>query len=285
MSLKECAINDRITLKLEKRQTRIYVNGKYFTHCLKLVLNIPRTDLEGIEEISSIDEFADVYQHRQFDGVLTSDGEQIDDDEVDWDFVSPEEEFVAHCSNLQAWVEHDYDTRLLKADLAFPLLKKLADEGDEQARFRLKEEILKRYESGYKPVIVYLFVGGFFDYLDEEEQIYGLLNPQDAENLKALQEELGELNVSFYFVPDLNYSSDKSFYGIIPNHRRFSSKNKAVTQIDLNRLNLEIIPLRLNEFKDLKLLILTNQELNLSLEENKNRIFKMNSLGLIMVIN
>ncbi len=283
MPPKECAINDQITLKLEKGQTRIYVNGKYFMHCLKLVLNIPRTDLEGIEEISSIDEFADVYQHRQFDGELTSDGELIAEEEVDWDFVSPEEEFVAHCSNLQAWVEHDYDTRLLKADLAFPLLKKLTDEGDEQARFRLKEEILKRYESGYKPVIEYLFVEGFFDYLDEEEQIYGLLNPQDAENLKTLQEELGELNVSFYFVPDLNYSSDKSFYGIIPNHRRFSSKNKAVTQIDLNGLNLTTIPITLTKFTKLRLLILTNQDINLNLEENKERIFKMKLLELIRI--
>jgi hypothetical protein len=37
MPPKECAINDQITLKLEKGQTRIYVNGKYFMHCLKLI--------------------------------------------------------------------------------------------------------------------------------------------------------------------------------------------------------------------------------------------------------
>ena len=164
--------------------------------------------------------------------------------------------------------------------MAFPLLKKLADGGDEQARFRQKEEILKRYESGYKPVIEYLFVERFFDYLDEEEQIYGLLNPQDAENLKVLQEEL---NVEFYFVPDLSYTKDEDSYGTFPNERGFSTKNKSLTGIDLNHLNLDLIPLKLIEFKDLKLLILTNQELNLSLEENKNRIFKMNLLGLIMV--
>ena len=235
--------------------------------------------MERVNGLSSIDEFADVYQHRQFDGVLTSDGEQIDDDEVNWDFVSPEEEFVAHCSNLQAWVEHDYDTRLLKADLAFPLLKKLANEGDEQARFRLKEEILKRYESGYKPVIEYLFTEGFFDYLDGEEQLYGLLIPQDAENLKALQEEL---NIEFYFVPDLSYSKEESSYGKPSRQRTFSTKNKSLTGIDLNHLDLKIVPLKLIRFEKLKIIDLSNQEVNLNNRENKARISNIESLGLII---
>lgn len=280
MSSKERVINDRITLKLERGQTRIYVNGNYFMHCLKLVLNIPRTDLEKVSELSSIDEFADIYQHRQSDGWLTSDGELIEVVEEDWEFVSPEEEFIAHCSNLQAWVEHDYDTRLLKADLAFPLLNKLADEGDDRARIRLKEEILRRYESGYKPVIVYLFVEKFFDYLTEEEQIYGLLNDHDADNLNILKKDL---NVEFYFVPDLFYWREVSYYGIIPRVRRFSAKDKNLTGIDLHGLDLNIIPSKLSEFGELKLLNLRNQDIDLNNEENIVRIINIKSLELIEI--
>jgi hypothetical protein len=62
--------------------------------------------------------------------------------------IDTEEEFWGHCSNLQAWSEHDYDTRLLKVNLAFPLLEQLAEAGDNLARIKFKEEILKRLLSG-----------------------------------------------------------------------------------------------------------------------------------------
>ncbi len=48
--------------------------------------------------------------------------------------ILPIKEFWGHCSNLQAWAEYGYDTRLLHPNLAFPLLEKLATVGDPIAK-------------------------------------------------------------------------------------------------------------------------------------------------------
>ena len=50
--------------------------------------------------------------------------------------------------NLQVWAEMNYDTRILHRNLAFPLLKKLAQVGDPIAKKALKDEIAKRFLSG-----------------------------------------------------------------------------------------------------------------------------------------
>ena len=39
--------------------------------------------------------------------------------------INSEMEFWAHCSNIQAWAENNYDTQMLHSNLSFPLLKKL----------------------------------------------------------------------------------------------------------------------------------------------------------------
>ena len=70
--------------------------------------------------------------------------------------ITPKQEFWGHCSNIQAWVECEYDTRLLHSNLSFPLLKALSDAGDQLALIRFKEEIALRLEGGYFPVILYL---------------------------------------------------------------------------------------------------------------------------------
>jgi hypothetical protein len=45
--------------------------------------------------------------------------------------IPPEIRFWAHCSNLETWGENNYDTRLIHSNLAFPLLKKLTEAGDQ----------------------------------------------------------------------------------------------------------------------------------------------------------
>ena len=59
--------------------------------------------------------------------------------------MSSKTEFRANCSNLQAWVENGYDTRLLHRNLAFPLLKKLTNVGDLHAKKVFKDEIANKY--------------------------------------------------------------------------------------------------------------------------------------------
>lgn len=132
----EFKVNDFITLKLERVdgnvETVIYVAGKRFRQCKFLLLEIPVNEIQSFDDIVSIDEAAEKLDHSQERG----------------DFyerkIPAEIEFWGHCSNMQVWYEHDYDTRLLHSNLAFPLLKKLTNVGDHLARRVFKEEIAKR---------------------------------------------------------------------------------------------------------------------------------------------
>ncbi len=83
--------------------------------------------------------------------------------------ISPEIEFWAHCSNLQAWVENEYDATLLHSNIAFPLLKKLGEVGDLKAKKIFKEQIAKRFISGFFPTMLYLLKEGYLEYLCGEE--------------------------------------------------------------------------------------------------------------------
>ncbi len=135
-------VNEVITLKLENRESNIYVKDKLFKQCKYLLLNLSVEDIRSFDEIESIDEAAE-----KLDKSL----ERTEENQL-----SPEEEFMAHCSNLQVWVENDYNTRLLHRNIAFPLLKALVDTGDITARRVFKTEIVKRIRSGCPSVISYL---------------------------------------------------------------------------------------------------------------------------------
>ncbi len=83
--------------------------------------------------------------------------------------ITPQEEFWGHCSNLQAWIENDYNTRLLHRSLAFHLLKELAALGDPKAKKMFKKEIIDTFSSHSIPVMLYLLLNGFLnDFSDEE---------------------------------------------------------------------------------------------------------------------
>jgi len=150
-------VNDYITLVLENGQTNIYVKNSYFNQCKFLSINITIDDFENFKEISSIDEMIDRYDNSL---------EGYDYSPI---WLSPEDEFWAHCSNLQVWVENNYDTRFLHYNLAFPLLKKLTDEGELKALRVLKEEISKRLLSGYPSVMQFLINEGYLEYFNAEE--------------------------------------------------------------------------------------------------------------------
>ena len=83
--------------------------------------------------------------------------------------IDQKEIFWGHCSNVQAWAEHDYDTRLIHSNLAFPLLKKLSKAGDPMAKRVFKEEIAKRYSSGIASVRTFLQEAGYLKFLSPDE--------------------------------------------------------------------------------------------------------------------
>jgi Leucine-rich repeat (LRR) protein len=93
-----------------------------------------------------------------------------------------EDIFWAHCSNIQAWVENNYNTNLLHSNLSFPLLKLLSQEGDLYAKRVFKDEIARRFQQGNESINSYLFMEGYLNYLTEQE-LYSLLNPLESDFL------------------------------------------------------------------------------------------------------
>ena len=161
-------VNDHLSLRLENNQTNIYVGGKLFRQCKYLLLNISKDKSTELKKIESIDE-AEVKLDKRM--------------ESDHSIISPETEFLGHCSNLQAWYESNYDTRILHRNLAFPLLKELTEERDFLARKKFKQEIAKRLESGFPSVVLYLIEEGYYKFLSHEELNAVLDNPIFLKNL------------------------------------------------------------------------------------------------------
>lgn len=154
-------INEFLELRLEGDDTIIYVSGEPFEQCKYLLLNVP---IDRLHDFDSIDQ-AQKYLKDDLEAELTP-------EEVG---LEPEEEFHAHCSNLQVWYENDYHTSLLHRNLAFPLLKVLVESGDKKAEEIFKEEIRERFKSLYPPVQSYLVQEGYLNYFEKDE-IINLLN-------------------------------------------------------------------------------------------------------------
>ena len=167
----EFTINRYLKLRLELGTTNIYVGERLFNQCKYLLLNILTSSVRDYDEIESIDEAAE-----KLDSSLEG-GRSYEYK------ISPETEFWGHCSNLQAWYENDYDTRILHRNLSFPLLKALVNVGDPLAKKVFKEEIAQRLEAGYPSVVLHLINQDYLKYLNREELNTLLENPKFIINL------------------------------------------------------------------------------------------------------
>ncbi len=147
-------INKYLTLKLEGGQTNIYVKGRLFSQCKFLLFSFTKDELSDYEEINSIDEIKEKYDHSH---------------EGHSKKISPELEFWGHCSNLQAWYENDYDTRILHSNISFPLLKELVKARDQKAKRVFKEEIALRFESNFRNVVIFLLKEDYLSFLELDE--------------------------------------------------------------------------------------------------------------------
>ncbi len=153
-------INDYIELRFEDGKTNIYVDNELFIQCKYLLLNFSTNNFEDYEDINSIDEAIETLD-KSFEFFNT-----------ERNSISPEDQFWGHCSNLQAWYKNLYNSSLIHSNLAFPLLRKLAEAGDFLAIKVFKEEIAKKFESGYIPTVTFLLYNGYLNCLDEEELNY-----------------------------------------------------------------------------------------------------------------
>ena len=165
----EFKINKYILLRLEGKYTVIFVNGKRFNYCKRLFIVIPDTNIENYDGIESIDEATDLHDHYLIDNEPYREEHGILYPPLYSYNIPPEDEFWGHCSNIQAWVEHDYDTRILHSNLAFPLLKELTKAGDTLAAKVFREEVAKRFEKSNMNVRQFLLYNHYLDCLNKEE--------------------------------------------------------------------------------------------------------------------
>jgi len=188
---KEFIINKFLKLKLIDDTTFIYVKGQPFGQCKYLLLNILTEDVEFLDDIESIDEAAEKLDI------------SLERENVSERSIPPETEFWGHSSNLQVWAESGYDTCLLHSNLAFPLLKKLSMVGDINAKNVFKEEIAKRFASGYPSVVRFLSYEGYLDNLEEGE-LEPLIESTDDLFLKA--------HLGFYYANKRQWVKGFEFY-------------------------------------------------------------------------
>jgi small GTP-binding protein len=164
-------INEYLEIRLENGKSNIYVKGRLFNQCKYLLFNISDENIQDYSDITSIDEVAEKLDRSMERGGSNN------------RYISPLTEFWGHCSNLQAWYENDYDTRILHRNLAFPLLRALMETGDKQAKRVFKEQLALRLESGHSSVVLFLVKEDYLKYLTKEELYSILESPKFIKNI------------------------------------------------------------------------------------------------------
>lgn len=245
----EFRINKFLSLRLKRDFTEIYVAGKSFQQCKFLLLVIPVKDVTSLDSVKSIDEATQELSRSL----------EPSDEFLRVDQIPPETEFWGHCSNLQAWYENDYNTKLLHSNLAFPLLKKLTEAGDILARKVFKDEIAKRYNSGIENVRKFLEKRNYLRFLTKEE-FYSLIDVgAEYEALKLLERTF---DVKRYHVDIRNGHVVKLSIG----DPTIKELPEVITQFGyLENLNvagssLDAFPYWIGGFTNLKLLCFNNNE-------------------------
>ena len=235
---KKFKINECLALKLErgdfnKFETVIYIQGKRFIQCKFLLLDIPSDKIRFLEETESIDELAEKLDHSN---------DALSPTYID---IPPDVEFWAHASNLQVWAEHDYNTNLIRSNLAFPLLRMLSEAGDIVAKRVFKEEIVKRFLAGGPNVQKFLVIEGYMNYLNKDEMSIFINSGLDAINkLEEILEKRVKLVIEHIPLSRANPA--------------FIVENGEITLLRIVRHKLSTIPEPIRKLTSLKRLYLNN---------------------------
>lgn len=91
----EFKVNKYITLKLENRESKIYVLDRFFNQCKSLYLAVSLNEINNYD----VDALDDIQQKL---GIPLNEREDFNSSLI----IPPEDEFWGHCSNLQAWAEN-----------------------------------------------------------------------------------------------------------------------------------------------------------------------------------
>ena len=213
----EFKINEYITLKLENGKTDIYVKKRLFRQCKYLILNIPVENIVSYDKIRSIDDIKGLDNSMEYKG-------------RDYFCIPPETEFQAHCSNIQVWAENDYDTCLLHSNLAFPLLRRLTNVGDPQAKKIFKEEIAIRFLEGKINLKIYLAEEKYLDYLNKEEM--ESLIEEYLNSLKKIEySEEKDKEIKCVIEVGLKYLKERIIGKIIKKNKDFYNCREGISNI------------------------------------------------------
>lgn len=157
-----------------KKVVEVYVDGHRSLMCAALVASIDDLARKG-KDITSIEEMADLPGVKLVECAAAADL-----------FGTPEAELAAHASNIQTWIEHDYDTHLLHCNISFPLLVDLTRAGDDKARRVLEATIDERMRDGSSTTrkAIALMFG---DFLSEAQWDRLLTDTVPEVNEKALE--------------------------------------------------------------------------------------------------
>ncbi len=239
--MREFKVNNLITLRLIGGKTVLFVNNREFKQCKMLLLNVSINE-ESTEEIKSIDDAASYLDSSNIVGHIDKD-----------------EEFWAHCSNLQVWVENNYNTDILHRNLAFPLLEILSKEGDKIAKQRFIEEIARRYKYGGFSVQAYLLEEKYIDYLTYDDFLSGIFIPEEA----SFMAKIFDSGSKYRLIPKFGLLDGQ----IRDNTKFISLKNGRIKQLEFEIKNkLHRVP---SEIENLKAL----ERLHIYIESHSDNIF------------
>ncbi len=193
MDLKECKINEYITVKLHEDAPAVYIRNRQYK-----IQNFKYLDV-------SIDEVKSSYNLDSIDGATDKIDEK--DKEERRKYVSrpfiPEYWYEKLCDNLKIWAKNDYDTKLIYGPYAFQLLRKLEIASDPIAIKVLKLEIIKRLTGDNLSIVDFLLSENYTRiYLNSDDlgQIYlnknsGLLNTLiSSKNIRFVSSILEKLD-------------------------------------------------------------------------------------------
>jgi len=220
---KEQKMNKYLSVRLVEGLTEVFVGEKRIDQCKLVLMNFPKEKAEELGRFETIDELSEFAEKNELD--FTPE-------------ITPEEEFWAHCSAIQAWVESGYDTRVLDMRLAFPILKELTKLGDTQARKKFKDEIFERFSSGYVPVLKYLTREGYLEFFSSEE-VDTLFQATDTSSITRL---------------DMSEAGLKEFPKYLLNF-------KQLNHLEINDNPIITLPRKVGEMKQLKILRIFNNRL------------------------
>lgn len=172
--IKEFQVNEFISLKLVFSKTLIYVCDELFLTCQKVALSLVPSKFKEYSDFDDIDEIIDFYQSK-----YDPKGEVM---------ITPEEEFWAHSSNMQAWVDNNYNTCVLSKNISFPILTELSNREIPHFKILFKEELITRIRGGGIKTLLYFINEFYLNYLTEQDLFDGLLLLEEAEIIKNISQ-------------------------------------------------------------------------------------------------